>query len=423
MTIKATDGVIRVGGVGTGRIFQHAHLRVYPKWLSSAQLVALYDVDVARAEEARARYVTLLEEYAAAHPRAAEAVRANLAALRCYRSLEALLEAVDVVDIATHARGRMALAAAALERGVHVMVEKPMARTWTEAQRVLRLAEARPGVLFQLNDDNAFDPRVRVLRDLLAHGEIGRVQHVSLIRGSRLDATSVLKRQADALENGGGCLLDYGSHGLAGIWTALGLHLRPVRVEAVEIGVRFPHRVLEGEPMVIEVDDNAQIKVLFEDPQSGSWTTVFLEATWCGGHIGLEPEKNGGQANGYLYVIGDGGVVCSNDATRLTVRRWDGGETVLPLREHPGESVSFEAMIGSFLRAVRAGGRPEIGIACGAEIIAVCGAAYLSALHGRAVTLDEFKDFCNGYLARYGDTTEADDALVLVLLRPYRWAG
>ena len=40
-----------------------------------------------------------------------------------------------------------------------------------------------------------------------------------------------------------------------------------------------------------------------------------------------------------------------------------------------------------------------------------------------ALTLDEFKDFCNGYLARYGDTTEADDALVLDLLRPYRWAG
>jgi predicted dehydrogenase len=412
--------ILRVGGVGTGRIFQHAHLRVYPKLWERARLVAFYDVNPDRAEQARARYRELLLEYAHTYPEAAAAAQANLDALRCYSSLDALLDQVDVIDVATHARGRMSIAGTALRKGVHVMVEKPMARVWTEADRTARVVDSHPGVFLQLNDDNAFDPKYRLLHDLLARGTLGAVQHVSLIRGSTLDATSVLQAQASALDNGGGCLLDYGSHGLAGVWAALGTHYRPTVVQAVQIGVLYPHRVLEGEPCLVEVDDNAQIKVRFEDPQSGTWVTVFLEASWSGGHIGLGPDKPGGQSGGYLRLIGDRGVLHSTSADRITVQRWDGGETVLPLREYPGESISFDDQIGGFLDGVRSGRPPEIDVYFGAEVIAVCGAAYLSALRGRAVTLAEFKDHCRGYVARYGDNEQADDALILDLLQPYQ---
>lgn len=421
--MKQTDEITRVGGVGTGRIFQHAHLRVYPKLLDGARLTAFFDLNAARAEQARDTYAEMLGAYAAAHPEFAAAVEANVSELRCYNTLDALLDHVDVIDVATHARGRMATAIAALERGVHVMVEKPMARTWTEADRAARVAASLPGVFFQLNDDNAFDPKYRVLHDLIARGEVGKVQHVSLIRGSRLDATSVLKSQASALDNGGGCLLDYGSHGLAGIWYALGPHLRPVRVEAVKIDVRFPHRVLEGEPYLVEVDDNAQLKVLFEDPATGSWVTVFLEASWTGGHIGLDEEKSGSQAGGYLRIIGDGGVVHSNEATRINVQRWDGGERVLPLQTYAGESISFDTQIGGFLEGIKAGVPPEIDVNFGAEVIAICGTAYLSAIRGCAVTLDAFKDFSREYVARYGDNEEADDAILRDLLEPYKYGG
>jgi predicted dehydrogenase len=303
------------------------------------------------------------------------------------------------------------------------MVEKPMARVWTEADRAARVAASHPEVLFQLNDDNAFDPKYRVLHDLIAGGSLGRIQHVTLIRGSRLDATSVLRSQASALDNGGGCLMDYGSHGLAGIWYALGLNHRPVLVEAVKIATLFPHRVLEGEPYLVEVDDEAQIKVLFEDPSTGVWATVFLEATWSGGHIGLGPEKSGGQANGYLRMIGDKGVLHTHEATRITLEEWNGGQSELPLISHPGERISFDDQIGSFLRCVRTGGQPEIDARFGAEIIATCGAAYLSAIRGQAVTLQEFKAFCQGYLDRYGDCEQADDAIVLELLKPYQYGG
>lgn len=68
----------------------------------------------------------------------------------------------------------------------------------------MRAFADRPGVFFQLNDDNVFDPKYRLLHDLVAQGAVGRVRSVALARGSRLDSTSVLKSQASALENGGG---------------------------------------------------------------------------------------------------------------------------------------------------------------------------------------------------------------------------
>lgn len=418
--MKHADNILRVGGVGTGRIFQWAHLNAYPRLMEKARLVGFFDINPTRARQAREKYIKVLEKYATAHPESAEAVKNNLGELRAHESLKNLLNQVDVIDVCTTTRGRMASAMAALEMGVHSMVEKPMARTWIEADRAARCFTAHSQVYCQLNDDNVFEPKYRMLHALLAQGEIGKVQSISLTRGSGLDATSVLKSQASALENGGGCLMDYGSHGLAGAWYALGLRLRPVKVEAIKIAVRFPNRVLEGEPFVLEVEDDAHIKVLFEEPETGSWTTVFLEATWCGGEIGLGKDKSGGQSDGYLRIEGDEGVIDASMKDRVRILHWDSRETVLPLREHPGETISFYDEIETFIDCIRTGTPPEIDVNFGAEIIAVIGAAYLSASRKQAVTLEEFKDFSRGYVEKYGDNDKAEESILTDLLKPYR---
>ena len=416
------DSIIRVGGVGTGRIFQWAHLRPYPQLWRKARLTAFHDLDPARARQACEKYRKLLEEFAAANPEAAESVRENMAELRCCASLDELLDAVDVADICTHSRGRMAVALAALGKGVHCMAEKPMARTWIEADRAARAFAERPDVFFQLNDDSLFDPKYLALRDLVQQGGVGKVQSFWLVRGSPLTATTVLKSQASALDNGGGCLMDYGSHGLAGSWFILGAGFRPTRVESAGISVQFPHRVLEDEHVRIEVDDNARVKVLMEDAAAGTWVTIFMEATWCGGHISLHPQKPGGQSGGYIRIEGDEGVIETAEITSIIVRRWDGGVTVLPLREYPGESISVLGEVESFIDCVRTGVAPAAGVQFGADIIAMCDAAYLSQVRGRAVTLDEFKDYARGLVREYGDGERAEEALLAELMQPYAWS-
>ena len=414
------DRPLRVGGVGTGRIFRWAHLRVYPHLLHKARLTSFFDLDGERADAACHQYREALEAHADATPADADAARQNIDELRVCATLDEVLGRVDVVDVCTTAHGRMPTVIAAAKHGVHSMVEKPMARTWLEADRAARVVADTPGVFCQLNDDNIFDPKYRVLHDLLADGVIGRVHNVSLIRGSRLDATSVLKSQASAVENGGGCLMDYGTHGLAGVWYMLGTEHRIARVDTARIGVRHRHRVLEGDPFVMEVDDDAHVRFLFEHPDTGAWTTVFLEATWCGGELGLHESKSGGQGDGYLRIEGEDGVIDATGASEIRILRWDGGETRVPLREYPGETISVREEIETCLDCVADGVPPEYDIDFGADIIAAVGAAYLSAVERRAVTLDEFKEFSRGYVRKHGDGAAAENAILNDLLAPYR---
>jgi predicted dehydrogenase len=421
--LKERDGILRVGGVGTGRIFQWAHLNPYLPLMDKAWLVAFHDISRERAQQARDKYESTLRDLAARKPRHAATVEKNIRELRVCATLDEMLGGVDLIDICTTTQGRMESALAALERGVHSMGEKPMCRTWVMADRAARAFAQRPDIYFQLNDDNVFDPLYMKLRDVIAAGEIGNVVGMTLIRGSKLEAKTVLKSQATASSNGGGCLMDYGSHGMAGVWSVLGPQFRPVKVEAIEIGVLHRDRILEGDPFVLEVEDNARFKVLFQNAATGGWATVFMEATWCGGHIGLTEWRGDAGGGGFLYIYGDEGIINASRKHTISIRRWDGRNNVITLPPYAGETLSFNAEIATMVDCIRDKRQPQVDVSFGADIIAICGAAYWSAIEKRAVTLDEFKAFCRGYLAKQGDTPEAEEALLRDLMKPYTLGG
>jgi predicted dehydrogenase len=298
------DDVLRAGGVGTGGSLQHAHLRICPKFWEKARLVGFYDIDRRRSEQAAEKYRGLLVAHAEEHPRARDAVEANRREVTVHDSLDSLLEQVNLIDVCTHARGRCAMTLSALNRGVHAMTEKPRCRVWTEADRTARCAESQEGVFLQYTDDNAFDLEYLMLSDLLRQGLAGKVQHLRSIRGSDLGARTALQSQARAQDNGGGAPLDYGSHGITGAWTAIGYEWKPVRVFTNRIGVLHRHRILEGEPFVMEVDDNAQSEILLQHPEDDAWLTVFMETSYAGLHSGDNPD-GGTHRNRDLWVQGE----------------------------------------------------------------------------------------------------------------------
>ena len=112
-------------------------------------------------------------------------------------------------------------------------------------------------------------------------------------------------------------------------------------------------------------------------------------------------------------------MIDATDPDRIVITRWDGGEIILPLREHPGERISMIHEIEDFIDDIRSDTLPEIDVRFGAEVIAACGAAYLSAIEKRAITLNEFKEFSRGFVEKYGDNEEADEAILSYLLKPY----
>jgi predicted dehydrogenase len=432
--MKRTDGILRIGVLGCGRIFNSAHRFAYVRTLGLGHLVAFYDPNTERAERTCAQFRTMLEEVlqdGSLAPAQRAAAEQNLKELHVYPSSAALLEAVDIVDVCTTPLARLGCVVEAAQAGVHAMVEKPSARTWLEAERMREVTE-RYGVLFQLNDDNLWDTRYGQVRRLLESGAIGAVQTIWLTRGSQPNATTVLKWQADARVAGGGAVMDYGSHGIATVWYLLGMEAcaRPVRVESLGMAVRQRQRTLEGDPVEIQVEDDAHLKILFEHPQTGAWTTVFLEASWSGNELGCVEHPY----NQWLRIEGSQGILTSfRDASGnefFRVQHWAhsaiperavGKQEVYAVEKDDRAKANFDRGITDFITRVLRRQPPLAGAAFAADVIATAGAAYLSNLRGgRAVTLDEFKAYALDLRARCADERAAEEVLISELMAPFR---
>ncbi len=131
-----------VGVAGVGSLGQH-HARLYAA-LPEARLVGVFDVVPERAAEIAARVGT-----------------------KAYRSLDALLGDVEAVSVVVPTSAHHEVGMAALARGRHVLVEKPIAATVEEA-RALVDAAARAGVLLQTGHVERFNRALRAAAPYLA---------------------------------------------------------------------------------------------------------------------------------------------------------------------------------------------------------------------------------------------------------------
>ncbi|MBK8705467.1 MAG: Gfo/Idh/MocA family oxidoreductase [Saprospiraceae bacterium] len=82
-----------------------------------------------------------------------------------FPSVEALLDAVDVVDIVTPTTTHFALAKQALERGKHVFIEKPLTHTIEEAEQLVALSR-QYGRKVQVGHVERFNPALLALEDV-----------------------------------------------------------------------------------------------------------------------------------------------------------------------------------------------------------------------------------------------------------------
>jgi predicted dehydrogenase len=132
---------LRVGVIGVGHLGRH-HARLLGT-MPGVQLVGVVDSSEARAQEI--------------------AAASNTAAFTDPRALDGR---VDAVTVAVPTEGHLEVALAFIERGVHVLVEKPIARTVAEADRLVGAAAAR-GVRLAVGHTERFNPAVDVARGLL----------------------------------------------------------------------------------------------------------------------------------------------------------------------------------------------------------------------------------------------------------------
>jgi predicted dehydrogenase len=121
-----------------------------------------------------------------------------------------LIGTVDAALVAVPNAWHEPIASDLLRAGIHVLVEKPMARTAVECDRMIAAA-ASAGAVLAIGHDFRHFPVARFARDFFVAGALGRIRRVDLRQsaGGRWPyaSTAVLSPAA-----GGGVLLDFGVH-------------------------------------------------------------------------------------------------------------------------------------------------------------------------------------------------------------------
>lgn len=414
---------LTVGAIGTGVIFNHAHLNALIQ-CPEVELVGIYDWDESKARQTRENYLAKVARRKA-DGLPMEGVGPDI---RIFSSARELYEACEAVTVCTHPRYHVKYAAEAMLNGCHVMSEKPAARTWLEME-YLKKVQRETGKIYQLNDDNVFLDRFRRLKNIIESNMVGPVQNVWISRGSwGLEGPSFGAWFWDRHESGGGSILDYGSHALTAIWFAMGFDKTPVEVRSLGIKTNFKTRNVGGRYQRVNNDDNAKFKARFVDPQTGDWQTVIVETTWSGGELGSGPHHKNGDVNGYIEVqCLYGTVTAVNDPSEdgkdyFLVRHRTFGERMIPFAYAASEEGSFQAEILNFALSVRADREPVLSAAVGADVLKVLNAAQLSEYRGGvSVTPQELEAFENGILEQENDIWKAADQITdkLTLVTEY----
>lgn len=143
---------LRVGVIGCGSIAQHRHLPEY-KSNKNVEIVAVCDIHEGRAQEVAEKY-----------------------GVKSFTSYEELLNSslVDAVSICTPNYLHAPISIAALNVGVHVLCEKPMATSKEEAEAMIAAAEEN-GKKLMIAHNQRFVPSHQKARQLIQNGEVGKI--------------------------------------------------------------------------------------------------------------------------------------------------------------------------------------------------------------------------------------------------------
>lgn len=278
-----------------------------------------------------------------------------------------LSSGIDAVYISTRNDQHRADALAAAEAGKHILVEKPMALSVSDAQAMIDSAD-RNGVVLAVNHHLPGSPLHATARRLVAEGRIGtlhsaRINHAVLLpehlRGWRLSSIP-----------GAGVVLDITVHDASVLNPLFGT--QPLRVTALGVsqGAWNTARSTDSVMTIIEYaagDDGvprlAQTHDAFTDPYPGTSLEIHGETG--------------------AIVVGD--AMTQDISGTITLHTDDGRHPV----DIDGNDDLYRIIVRSFLSAVHRNGRPTASGADGLSALQVALAVKESLLTGRTVEIGQ----------------------------------
>jgi predicted dehydrogenase len=165
---------LKVAVIGTGHLGQ-AHARIYAS-LPQVELVAVCDTNEAAGQAIAEKYDT-----------------------RFVRDYRELLNAVEAVSVATPTVSHHEITCACLQAGLHVLVEKPMARTLSEADEMMALAAAK-NLALQVGHIERFNPGFTLMREHLRQPYFFEAHRLGLFTPRSLDIDVVMDLMVHELD-------------------------------------------------------------------------------------------------------------------------------------------------------------------------------------------------------------------------------
>lgn len=187
------ERTVKVGIIGCGGISNGKHMPSLKK-LKNVEMVAFCDIVKERAEKA-------CEEF-------------GVEGAKVYTDYKELLKdlEIEVVHVLTPNRSHSFITVDALEAGKHVMCEKPMAKTYADAQKMLEAAK-RTGKKLTIGYQNRQRPDSQYMKAACENDELGEIYYAKAhaIRRRAVPTWGVFLNE---YEQGGGPLIDIGTHAL-----------------------------------------------------------------------------------------------------------------------------------------------------------------------------------------------------------------
>lgn len=162
---------------------------------------------------------------------------------RTYESVETLCDdpAVEAVWISTPNQFHCAHVMAAAERGKHVVVEKPMALSIEECERMVDAVE-RHGVKLLCGHTQSFNPAIRAMRQVIRSGRLGALRALQTWMSTDWMLRPRMPQELD-LALGGGVVYRQGPHQIDTLRLLGGGLVRSVRAQT---GQWMPERPAPG---------------------------------------------------------------------------------------------------------------------------------------------------------------------------------
>ena len=185
--------IYKIGIIGCGGIANGKHMPAL-KPLENVEMVAFCDIVPERAEKAKKDFGT---ENA-----------------KVYTDYKEMLkdESIDIIHVCTPNREHSCMTVDALEAGKHVMCEKPMAKTYAEAQKMLEAAK-RTGKKLAIGYQNRQTPEAQYIKAVCEAGDLGEIYYGKAL-ALRRRAVPTWGVFLDEDAQGGGPLIDIGTHAL-----------------------------------------------------------------------------------------------------------------------------------------------------------------------------------------------------------------